>query len=210
MYSGVCLDNKHVAVSSAGVIHLTPPSTGTRVISAAYDVARLGVAFEDAAGRMAFGLCPWTRRIDMGTERTHRKASNAVARKRNPWALDGVAYDVKARKLVLQFPAGVSFLIPIDLVGEFAQVDAALLSQLYLTPSGETIALDEADVYISTRGLISDVFARLPPEISASHFGSRGGSKTSEAKRVASIENGRKGGRPSKSNASRPPEKEAA
>jgi hypothetical protein len=128
-----------------------------------------------------------------------RKAPATGSRKRNPWALDDVAYDKKAAKLVLKLPGDVALLIPIGFVEELAALDAAMLSRLYLTPTGETIALDEADIYISTRGLIADVFAKLPSAFAATHLGRRGGSSTSDAKRSAAMENGRKGGRPSAS-----------
>lgn len=124
--------------------------------------------------------------------------AESAKRPRNPWALDAVEYDGVKKSILMRFPGGVGLALPVSLIDEFASVKAADLLKVYLSPSGETLCLDEAGVHISTHGLIRDVFAQLPKEMLASRFGAIGGSRSSETKKVTSAENGKKGGRPKK------------
>ena len=124
--------------------------------------------------------------------------AESAKRERNPWAVDAVEYDKVKKSILMRFPGGVGLSLPVSFIDEFADVKPSDLLKVYLSPSGEMLCLDEADVYISTHGLIRDVFAQLPKEVMASRFGAIGGSRSSESKKLTSAQNGKKGGRPKK------------
>ena len=133
------------------------------------------------------------------SQATYEKAlADSAMRPRNPWAVDAVEYDGVKKSILMRFPSGVGLALPVSLIDEFASVKPADLLKVYLSPSGETLCLDEVDVHVSTHGLIRDVFAQLPKGILASRFGAIGGSRSSETKKMTSAENGKKGGRPKK------------
>ena len=133
------------------------------------------------------------------SQEAYEKAlADSAKRVRNPWAVDAVEYDGVKESILMRFPGGVGLALPVSFIDEFAGVKPADLLKVYLSPSAETLCLDEADVHISTHGLIRDVFAQLPKEMLASRFGSIGGSRSSETKKATSAENGKKGGRPKK------------
>lgn len=117
---------------------------------------------------------------------------------RNPWQLSAVLYDSVRNRIVMSFSQGVEFVLPVEFIEEFSKAKKKDLQKIYLTPSGETIVIDEVDAHISTKSLIEAVFSSLPPKLISSKFASRGGARTSAAKKVTSAENGRKGGRPKK------------
>jgi hypothetical protein len=94
------------------------------------------------------------------------------------------------------------FLIPRQWIGALQDVPTAELEKLEVWPDGSAIELEDRDVHISVHGLLTAVLpAILPQGIVASIFASRGGQATSEAKRISSQANGRKGGRPRKKSA---------
>ena len=124
-------------------------------------------------------------------------AASAV-RPKPPWAVESVEFDSVSRNMILRFPGGVGLSVPVVFITELTRLKTADLKRVYLSPSGETLCLDSADVHVSTRGLINEVFAQLPKEVAASRMGAVGGGSTSPAKRLSSAENGKKGGRPRK------------
>lgn len=120
------------------------------------------------------------------------------------WALKGVAY-AKADKhmparLILVFPRGDSQGIPLDAIAELKEATPRQLAKLELSPAGDTIISEALDAYISVEGLVRD-FAKREPRVAeraAKLWAAYVGSQTSEIKRKASAENGKKGGRPRK------------
>ena len=123
----------------------------------------------------------------------------------NPWALESVRF-AKADShmpahVVLVFPSGDSLGIPFSTVKELRQATPRQLATLQLSPSGDTIICQACDAFISVEGLVLDYMRRQAPfaarvvKLSSAALGSR----TSESKRLAAAENGKKGGRPRKS-----------
>lgn len=130
--------------------------------------------------------------------------------KGNPWALESVRF-AKADShmpahFVLVFPSGDSLGIPFAMVSELHKATARQLATLQLSPSGDTIICQACDAFISVEGLVSDYVRRKAPfaarvmKLSSTALGSR----TSESKRLAAAENGKKGGRPRKSEQAHP------
>lgn len=120
-----------------------------------------------------------------------------------PWALDHVRYlsSGGTRRLELSFPdpSAPSLAVPIDNIQELASATVKELRELHLSPARDTIISDTLNVHISVEGIIRDlqrsgVFNRIVSAL----WGGRGGRATSEKKRLASAENGKKGGRPRK------------
>lgn len=122
-------------------------------------------------------------------------------RELSPWALDGVRYFSSSgnRMLQLFFPE-FSLGVPLA-IHELSTATVKDLQQLRLSPSGDTIIADSIDAHIRVEGLLKDL-SNVSPRFSqliSTLFAVRGGTKSSEKKRRTSAENGRKGGRPRKS-----------
>lgn len=128
----------------------------------------------------------------------------------NLWALENVKF-TKADShmpahVVLVFPSGESIGIPFSMVNELRKATPKQLETLQLSPSGDTIICQACDAFISVEGLVLDyvrrqaLFAARVMKLSSTVLGSR----TSESKRLAAAENGKKGGRPRKSEKERP------
>jgi hypothetical protein len=121
----------------------------------------------------------------------------------SPWALDHIQYRASGstRRLELSFPDpfAPSLAVPIDNIQELALATVSDLRALHLSPTRDTIISDTLDVHISVEGLIRDlqqsaVFNRIVSTLR----GAQGGRSVSDKKRIASAENGKKGGRPRK------------
>jgi hypothetical protein len=146
----------------------------------------------------------------MPTRRQHTKLSGAAyqalvrtekALEPSPWALEQVRYASVdgVRLLELHFrDGGFSFGIPLDAVHELSKAKVKDLQAIRLSPARDTIIVDSLDAHISVEGLLRDVLATnsIFSRLASTLLGSSGGQKTSERKRLASAENGRKGGRP--------------
>ena len=92
------------------------------------------------------------------------------------------------------------FLIPRQWIGALQDVPIEDLAKLEIWPDGSAIEIEDRDVHISVDGLMTAILtAMLPARTIAAIFASRGGRASSDAKRSSAQENGRKGGRPSKS-----------
>ncbi len=128
------------------------------------------------------------REIQSARKRGHIRA-NAEPR------VDRVRFNARRRTLELDLRGGIGVSIPIDRVREFSRATNAELASIEPALSGEAIRLGALDVDISLPGLLRDLFG---VSAAASLMGSRGGKATSEAKSVAAIANGKRGGRPRK------------
>jgi len=91
------------------------------------------------------------------------------------------------------------WLIPRLWIGALQDVPTEDLAKLEVWPDGSAIEIEDRDIHISVHGLLAAILpAMLPSRAVAAIFASRGGQATSDAKRISSQANGRKGGRPRK------------
>ncbi|MGP6192433.1 MAG: DUF2442 domain-containing protein [Vulcanimicrobiaceae bacterium] len=121
---------------------------------------------------------------------TKRGAENA----RRPAALASVELDELNRALRLQFRNRTELIVPIDIVSELKGVPLSKLRDVMVSPLGDGLISDEADVAIYVPGLLRDLFA----DAFAGALGKRGGRARTAAKAAAARKNGTKGGRPRK------------
>ncbi len=77
-----------------------------------------------------------------------------------------------------------------------ATLSSETLATVELTPSGKGLRWDEPDIDLSIQGLLLGIFGS---NVWMKQIAGKGGSSTSEKKKVASRANGAKGGRPKKS-----------
>lgn len=115
---------------------------------------------------------------------------------RNPWQLEAVRYVEEGNKIALIFAQGVELVVPASMIPQFSSARPEQLSEIYLTPSGEIIVVNELDVHLGTKELIEAALTVLPGQALNAKFGARGGARSSAAKKISSAENGKKGGRP--------------
>ena len=123
----------------------------------------------------------------------------------NPFSLASVKFSKADSHMpahvLLVFPSGDSLGIPFAMVNELRSATPRQLATLQLSPAGDTIICQACDAFISVEGLVADymdrkaAFAARVAKLSAAALGRR----TSESKRLAAVENGKKGGRPRKS-----------
>lgn len=122
------------------------------------------------------------------------KTAAAEADKTEP-RVELVRYEAKDRKFVLDLKNGTTFIFPADLVQGLQGASDSLLSKVEITPSREGLMWDELDVFIGVPALMMGIFGA---KTWMAEIGRIGGSRSTEAKRRAGRENGKKGGRPRK------------
>lgn len=119
--------------------------------------------------------------------------------KRLPKALSA-RYDARSRRIVLEMRNGVTLMVPVELVQGLQASSHKDLSDFELVSQGTQIHWDALDVQFYVEDFLRGVFgtpkwmAGLKEHLAA--IGRKGGRSTSPAKRAASVENGKKGGRP--------------
>lgn len=110
--------------------------------------------------------------------------------------------DPKTRRLVLDMENGVTLLVPVDLVQGLQTDNVGALTDFELVANGTQIHWETLDVQFYVESFLQGVFgtkrwmAGLREHLA--EIGRKGGSSKSSAKRAASAENGKKGGRPRK------------
>lgn len=107
----------------------------------------------------------------------------------------GAEYDKKTKRLVLNLTNGVVLLVPVGLIQGLQTDDDEALSDFELVLQGSQIHWETLDVQFYIDSFLRGVFGT--PGWMA-EIGARGGTSRSDAKRQASRENGKKGGRPKK------------
>lgn len=115
---------------------------------------------------------------------------------------DSAKYDKKSRRLILEMENGTTLLIPVNLIQGLQTVDDTALNDFDLMLEGSQIHCHVLDVQFYVKSLLEGVFGtskwmnNLKEHLSEA--GRKGGASRSQAKRTASAENGKKGGRPRK------------
>ena len=142
--------------------------------------------------------------IKISDEEYGQALAESENRLRPPWSLASVRYDRRRNRIILGLEKGVEFSLPLALVSELADAPPDVLAQMHLSPSGEVLVVDGIDVHVGTKGLIEAALSVLPAKAFAATLGAAGGARSSNAKRSAAAENGKKGGRPPKGKSERP------
>lgn len=110
--------------------------------------------------------------------------------------------DVAARRLVLEMESGITLLVPINMIQGLQTTDAKALGDFKLVLNGTQIRWETLDLDFTIESFLSGVFgskkwmAGLGKHLA--EIGRKGGQAKTPAKRAASAENGKKGGRPPK------------
>lgn len=108
-------------------------------------------------------------------------------------------YEAGTGRLVIEFAAGFELVIPIGLINELRSLSAEDLALVRVSPGGEGLEWEHADVHISVPGLTwSLVGSREHARQVIAQHARRAASTRTEAKAAAARENGKKGGRPRK------------
>lgn len=109
-------------------------------------------------------------------------------------------YEQKTRRLVLELQNGLTLLVPVDLVQGLQDATDSALGNFELMLEGSEIYWESLDAQFYVGDLLRGVFgtpgwmSNLKEHLAI--IGRKGGRSTSAAKRAASAENGKKGGRP--------------
>ena len=101
----------------------------------------------------------------------------------------------KDGRIILHFNNGAIFSFLASSVEAIANLSLEVLATVELTPSGKGLRWDEPDIDLSIQGLLLGIFGS---NIWMKEIAAKGGKSTSEKKKAASRENGKKGGRPKK------------
>ncbi len=130
------------------------------------------------------------------TEQDLKRAEERMQEQRAGGYAVSARYDKRNRRVVIGLHTGVQLTVPVYLVEELADANAADLADIEISPAGLGLHWPRLDADVYVPGLLLGVFgtktwmARQP--------GAAGGRARSAAKAAAARQNGRKGGRPSK------------
>lgn len=111
-------------------------------------------------------------------------------------SLQAVSVTFEESSLVVRFEDGSGVLLPVKLYPEFDGFDAADYASLTIGFSGTALCHEGKDLDISIAGMISASASLM--KMAASVVASRNGRQSSAAKSAAARANGKKGGRPRK------------
>ncbi|MEM8829233.1 MAG: DUF2442 domain-containing protein [Cyanobacteria bacterium P01_G01_bin.19] len=109
-----------------------------------------------------------------------------------------VSFDRKNKKLIICLENGCIFSCPINIIQGVCELESEIISTVTLTPNKKGLRWEEADIDLSIPGLLIGIFGT---KSWMKEIASKGGKSTSELKKAASRENGKKGGRPRKNKA---------
>ena len=130
------------------------------------------------------------------TEQDLRKAEARMQERRAGGYAVSARYDRRNERLVIGLNTGVQLTVPVSLVEELADADAADLAEIEISPAGLGLHWPRLDADVYVPALLQGVFGTKA--WMARQLGTAGGSARSAAKAAAARENGRKGGRPPK------------
>ena len=106
------------------------------------------------------------------------------------------SYDRRRSKIVICLDNRMELSFPPDLAEGLSGAKSAELSRIEISPTGLGLHFPKLDADLYVPALLEGVFGS--PAWMAGAMGRRGGESTSGAKRLASRENGKLGGRPKK------------
>ena len=101
-------------------------------------------------------------------------------------------YDPKSGRIIVELTSGATFAFPPDLVEGLCDATAVQLSEIEVSPIGYGLHWPRLDEDYSVPGLMNGIFG------TARWMAARAGRGTSDKKAASSRENGKKGGRPRK------------
>lgn len=104
-------------------------------------------------------------------------------------------YDARSKRLRIELMSGVGLSIPVDRLQGLADAPAAVIRSVRVEGGGYGLHWPSLDLDLAVPDLIAGCFSS---RAWMAALGRRGGAATSTAKRQASRENGKKGGRPLK------------
>jgi hypothetical protein len=113
-----------------------------------------------------------------------------------------VSYNSRTKRLTVELESGVAAVIPASLVQIFEGVADEQIKDVEIAVQGLYLRWKSLDEDLFVPNLLQGIFGtrrwmdNLQEHLS--NAGKKGGASRSDAKRVASAENGRKGGRPKK------------
>jgi hypothetical protein len=102
-------------------------------------------------------------------------------------------YDAEDDSIVVHLPAGVKLSIPRTLIQGLAEAEIGDVAEIEVIDEGTVLSWPRLNLEHYVLGLSEGLFGTKKW---MAQLGRKGGSSTSEAKRIAARENGRKGGRP--------------
>lgn len=111
-----------------------------------------------------------------------------------------VTFDRKNRRLVIDLQNGATFIVPVSLIQIFRDATDDQIADVDIKVHGLYLSWESLDEDLTVANLVSGVFGTqkwmnsLHEHLAAA--GRKGGASRSPAKRRASAENGKKGGRP--------------
>src|SRR4051794_29033928 len=130
------------------------------------------------------------------TEAEHLEAKAHMAETRRGPVAIAARYDRRRRQIVVSLRNRVEFAFPPDIAEALAGAPTRALADIEISPAGLGLHWPRLDVDLYVPALLAGVFGTK--RWMAAQLGALGGRKRSEAKAVASRENGKRGGRPRK------------
>lgn len=107
-----------------------------------------------------------------------------------------VSYDAAADRLSFVLPGGAAIAIPRVSIDSLAALKPADLAGLRLWPDGVLLELPDLDVHLHVPRILARAVEDItPPAVLSAMFARLGGTAKSDKKRLAAIENGKRGGR---------------
>lgn len=110
----------------------------------------------------------------------------------------GVRYDARAKRLSIELASGIGLSIPVEKIQGLEGASSAVLGSVRVEGGGYGLHWPSLDLDVAVPDLVAGCFG---PRAWMSALGRQGGAATTESKRIAARENGRKGGRPRKDKA---------
>jgi hypothetical protein len=112
----------------------------------------------------------------------------------SPFRATAALYHPTRDEVEIKLTSGARIVFPRTNVKEFEKAPKSSMRALCLSPSGLILEVGKIDAHVNVETLVEKMISLR----TASTLGRLGGSKSTEAKRKACVENGKKGGRPRK------------